>query len=54
MSVFVLYYYILFHYYLIESVSFLMRDKKGMDPDGRKNGKELEGAGEGKETVARL
>jgi hypothetical protein len=35
-------------FYLLEACSFLMRDRKGMDPEGRGEGRELEEQREGK------
>lgn len=52
MLVFVLSYYILFCYYLLEVCS-LIRGREGVDPDGRGGGKELGGA-EGGETIIRI
>lgn len=39
--------------YLLEASSFLMRDRKGVDPDGRGGVEEPEG-GEGRETALQL
>jgi hypothetical protein len=33
----------MFDYYLLEACSFLMRDRKGVDLDGRRCGEELGG-----------
>ena len=43
----------MFGCYLLEACSFLMRDRKGVDLDGRDGGEELGGV-EGEETVIRI
>ena len=45
-----MFYFFLFGCYLLEACSFLMRDRKGVDLDGRDGGEELGGV-EGEETV---
>lgn len=42
----------MFYYYPLEACSFLMWDRKGVDPDGKGGGEEL-GEVEGGETVIR-
>lgn len=39
--VFVFSYFVMFRCYLLDVCSFLMRDRKIMDPDGRGDGEEL-------------
>ena len=43
----------MFGCYLLEACSFLMRDRKGVDLDGRRGGEELGGV-EGGETIIRI
>lgn len=50
---FVLFYFVMFGCYRLDARSFLMRDGKGTDLDGREVGEELRGVGGG-ETVIRI
>lgn len=49
----IIFYFVMFCYYLLGACSFLMRDRKGMDRDGRRCGEEL-GDIQGRETVIRI
>ena len=42
-DVFILFYFILSHFYFFGDCSFLMRDRKGVDPEERGRGEELGG-----------
>lgn len=46
-------YFAMFGFYFLQACSFLMGDRKGVDPEGRGSAEELEGA-EGGETVIRM
>lgn len=49
----IVFYFVIFYYCLLEADCFLVRDRKGVDLDGRGYGEEL-GEAEGGETVIRV
>ena len=48
-----IFYFVIFGCYLLEACSFLMRDRKGVDLEGRRGGEDL-GRVEGEETIIRI
>lgn len=45
-----IFYFVMFGYHLLEAFSFLMRDRNGLDPEGKKYEEELEGV-DGEKTM---
>lgn len=49
----ILFYVVMFGCHLIDTCSFLMRDRQGMDPEGWRGGEDL-GGKEGGEAITRI